>query len=66
MGIDREDIPHIFNYFWRSDLAKQKRRDSFGLGLTIAQGVAKQHGGEIVVTSRVGYGSLFKVLLPIV
>lgn len=66
MGIEREDIPHIFNYFWRSDLAKQKRRDSFGLGLTIAQGVAKQHGGEIVVTSRVGYGSLFKVVLPIV
>ena len=66
MGIAMEDIPHIFEYFWRSDLAKQKCRDSFGLGLTIAQGVAKQHGGKICVTSRVGYGSLFKVVLPIV
>ena len=66
VGIAAEDLPHIFQYFWRSETAKQKRRDRFGLGLTIAQAVAKQHGGDIFVTSKVGSGSLFKVVLPIV
>ena len=66
VGIAAEDLPHIFQYFWRSESAKQKRRDRFGLGLTIAQAVAKQHGGDIFVTSKVGSGSLFKVVLPIV
>ena len=66
VGISSEDIGYIFQCFWRSELAKQKQRDRFGLGLTIAQAVAKQHGGEIFVTSKVGSGSLFKVVLPIV
>ena len=66
MGIASKDIPFIFQGFWRSELAKQQRRDSFGLGLTIAQAIAKQHGGKIVVTSSVDSGSLFKVYLPIV
>ena len=66
VGIAAEDIPHIFQYFWRAEVAKQKLRDRFGLGLTIAQAVAKQHGGDIFVTSKVGSGSLFKVVLPIV
>ena len=65
MGISSEDLPHIFQYFWRSESAKQKLRDRFGLGLTIAQAVAKQHGGNIFVTSKVDSGSLFKVVLPI-
>ncbi len=66
IGIASEDIPHIFHCFWRAEIAKQKRKDSFGLGLTIAQAVAKQHGGNIFVTSKIGFGSLFKVVLPIV
>lgn len=65
MGIAPEDIPQIYQYFWRAEAAKQKRRDSFGLGLAVAQAVAKQHRGKISVTSRVGYGTLFKVVLPI-
>ncbi|MDJ0690881.1 MAG: HAMP domain-containing sensor histidine kinase [Xenococcaceae cyanobacterium MO_188.B32] len=66
IGIASDDLPHIFQYFWRSEVAKQQQRDRFGLGLTIAQTVAKQHNGDIFVTSKVGSGSLFKVVLPIV
>lgn len=65
MGIAPEDIPHIYQYFWRGETAKQQRRDSFGLGLTVAQAITKQHSGQIFVTSRVGYGTLFKIVLPI-
>ena len=64
MGIPSEDMSSVFQSFWRSEIAKQNRRDGFGLGLTIAQTIAKQHGGDISVKSQVGVGSLFRVYIP--
>lgn len=63
MGIPKEDLPHIFERFWRGDQSRQ--RTGFGLGLAIALAVAKSHGGDITVESSSG-GSTFTVTLPLV
>lgn len=63
IGIPKEDLPYIFERFWRCDRARQ--RGGFGLGLAIALAVAKSHGGEITVESS-SQGSTFVVTLPLV
>jgi len=63
VGIPAEDLPHIFERFYRAD--KQRSRDSggAGLGLSIAQWIALRHGGGITAESAPGAGSTFRVLL---
>jgi two-component system, OmpR family, sensor kinase len=56
-GIKGEDLPHIFERFY-------SKRGGVGVGLSIAQRIAKQHGGNIQVSSILGEGSLFTVTLP--
>jgi signal transduction histidine kinase len=63
VGIDAEDLPHIFKRFWRKDKARSTR--GFGLGLPIARQIIDLHGGRIVVDSRPGEGSSFKIILPV-
>jgi two-component system, OmpR family, manganese sensing sensor histidine kinase len=65
IGIPSEYAPFIFQRFWRADQARSQEQDGFGLGLAIAQTIAKQHHGEITVSSEVGVGSRFKVRLPL-
>lgn len=64
-GIPPEDIPHIFERFYRGD--KSRRRENptrgSGLGLSICQSIVHAHGGEIAVQSRVGRGAQFTVRL---
>ena len=62
MGIDPEDLPHIFERFYRGDPSRAK--SGAGLGLSLALAVAKAHGGNIVVSSSPGKGSTFQVNLP--
>lgn len=57
MGIKGEDLPHIFERFY-------SKKGGVGVGLSIAQRIAKQHGGDIEVSSVVGEGSVFTVRLP--
>ncbi|MGB9681971.1 MAG: ATP-binding protein [bacterium] len=64
IGISQEDIPHIFERFYRAD--KSRHRGGFGLGLAIAHAIAKSHNGEIRVESSKDKGSTFTVLLPII
>ena len=66
IGIAPEDLPHIFERLWRSDQARAKRREGTGLGMAIAQTLIQVHGGKIEVTSELGVGSCFRVLLPTV
>lgn len=66
MGIAPQDLPHIFDRFWRADKARSHRAGGSGLGLAIAQAITHQHGGRIWVTSQPQVGSCFYVRLPLV
>ena len=64
-AIDPEDLPHVFERFYRSDKARSREGEGgFGLGLAIAKGIADAHGGEISVTSTEREGTTFKVVFP--
>jgi signal transduction histidine kinase len=63
IGIDPEDMPHIFERFYRADRARS--RQGTGLGLSIAQTLAEQLGGYITAESIPGKGSTFSVWLPL-
>ncbi len=64
VGIAPEDLPHIFDRFWRVDRARTRAAGGSGLGLSIAKSIAEAHGGSISVESEPGKGSTFEVLLP--
>lgn len=65
IGIDPEDIPHLFERFYRGRLTSQSDMPGTGLGLAIVKEVVEAHQGQIEVESKPGQGSLFKVTLPI-
>ena len=65
-GIAEEDIPFIFDRFYRGEKSRKRRKESgFGLGLSIAKWIVKNHGGSIDVESKVGEGTTFTVYLPV-
>ena len=63
IGIAEADLPKVFDRFYRAENARF--RSGLGLGLSIAQGIAEQHGGTITVDSTPGRGSRFIVTLPL-
>lgn len=63
--IDAEDLPHVFDRFYRSDKARARETGGFGLGLAIARGIAESHGGKISCTSSETKGTCFSVKLPL-
>ena len=65
IGIAPEQIPFVFDRFWRADKARTRREGGTGLGLAIANAIAHSHGGKIVVTSQINVGSCFKVSIPV-
>lgn len=64
--IDPEDLPHVFDRFYRTDKARSRdaKTSGFGLGLAIAKGIAVSHGGDITATSSATEGTTFSVTLP--
>ncbi|MEO1593038.1 MAG: HAMP domain-containing sensor histidine kinase [Cyanobacteria bacterium J06632_22] len=64
IGIAPENIPQIFDRFWRADQARSAVSGGSGLGLPIAQAVIQSHGGTLDVSSQFGKGSCFTVHLP--
>jgi signal transduction histidine kinase len=65
IGIEPEDLPHIYERFYRSDEARERDEHGSGLGLAIARWIAEAHQGEIKVESTPGKGSVFTVVLPV-
>ncbi len=66
IGISEEHLPHIFERFYRVDKAVSRNAGGAGLGLAICKQIAELHGGQIEVESKVGVGSNFSILLPII
>jgi two-component system phosphate regulon sensor histidine kinase PhoR len=64
IGIPREDIPRIFERFYRVD--KSRKKGGTGLGLAIVKHIVKIFNGEINVKSELGEGTVFKVKIPCV
>ncbi|MDD5652895.1 MAG: ATP-binding protein [Candidatus Omnitrophica bacterium] len=65
IGIEEENMPKLFEKFFRIEGKAKDDAPSSGLGLSIAQSIAELHDGEISVTSRVGQGSNFTVSIPL-
>lgn len=62
IGIAQEDLPHIFERFYRRDFAHTT--PGFGLGLSIADKIVQRHQGKIAVESKVDVGTTFRIMLP--
>lgn len=65
IGIPSEDMPHIFDRFYRADRARTREPGGAGLGLAIGKWIAHAHGGEIRVESEIAKGSSFEVCIPL-
>ncbi len=64
IGISSDELPHVFERFYRTDRARQTQAGGTGLGLAIVKEIVELHGGTVSVRSEPGKGSTFKVQLP--
>jgi signal transduction histidine kinase len=65
-GIPPEDLPYIFERFWRGERSRSRAGGGTGLGLAIARQLVEMHGGTVRVESTPGRGSRFQFTLPVV
>lgn len=63
-GIPAEDLPHVFDRFWRAEKSRSRRTGGSGLGLAIVRKLVEAHGGTVEATSTEGGGSTFALRLP--
>jgi two-component system phosphate regulon sensor histidine kinase PhoR len=63
-GIPAEDLPHIFERFYRVDKGRSREKGGTGLGLSIVKHIVQLHGGRVWVESTLGQGTLFYLSLP--
>lgn len=65
VGIAEEDLPHVFERFWRADRSRDRHSGGTGIGLAISKRLVELQGGHIEVESQVGEGSVFRFCLPL-
>jgi signal transduction histidine kinase len=65
VGIEEQDLPRLFDRFFRTSQATRAAVQGAGLGLTIARRIVEEHGGTITVRSELGMGSTFRIRLPV-
>lgn len=63
-GIPAEDVPHLFERFYRPDVSRSRASGGSGLGLSIVKGLVEVHGGTVSVDSEEGKGTRFRIQLP--
>ena len=63
-GIDPQDLPHVFERFYRGEKSRSRATGGTGLGLAIARGIVEAHGGQMGVQSDPGQGTCFFFHLP--
>lgn len=63
-GIPEEDLPFVFERFYKADKARTRGRSGTGLGLAIAKNIIHSHKGQISVKSKVGQGTTFSIFIP--
>lgn len=63
-GIPAEDLPHVFEPFYRVDKSRSRRTGGYGLGLSICRNIMEAHGGSVTVASEPGRGTTVELLLP--
>jgi signal transduction histidine kinase len=63
-GIRPEDLPYVFDRFYRGEKSRSRATGGAGLGLAIARGIVEAHGGSIRVESEAGQGARFVFVLP--
>lgn len=64
IGIRKEELPYIFERFYRADKSRNRSTGGSGIGLTIVKAIVEAHGGRVIAESEAGKGSTFTVVLP--